>query len=530
MPAGKIKLKFEPLPHNLFRMEVEKSNVQNDLAASDYVEFSPDLEFAGLSKRGKLLSVPKSKGPARIGGYPLRVEATGAGWIEINDRKTLLLTTDKPDIIVVCNPNCHWSGPRINIAVKHIPERFEPVPDSTKLNEIPGKDVVSGELTEVLHLYTTYPAFRIYSDRFGYHIGMPQGTRLSAQEWKSLKRHIYTGQESASLGETVEETQRGSCIWFPGGVLAEVMEKFGISGQPAAYYDGQLGFEKLEVTNAAKAAALLPDFQHFQGKTLHATYGGFSNMRVPLPDLLRNPELFEQMSACYVEPGLKTVTLGEAKFVLPHLKHPVRRCEWNGKMDGRALCPAHLIEKFFVPLAKASRTHKTEGIQSYQIQTREEFHSYAPGRWVLIEDLAGAEKRDHSEEAKERKERKAGLEQQYGKMPRGWEKLTDEQVGQYFAIQKKLAAGQLVDVKNSKILPDDFNHKEALKSWLISRNRIVTCPLTNEAYIVNINTIEELAALPEFYEMLQQLLREKEWLAAIVLSPAIQTAALAESI
>jgi hypothetical protein len=30
--------------------------------------------------------------------------------------------------------------------------------------------------------------------------------------------------------------------------------------------------------------------------------------------------------------------------------------------------------------------------------------------------------------------------------------------------------------------------------------------------------------------MLQQLLREKEWLAAIVLSPAIQTAALAESI
>ena len=209
MPAGKIKLKFEPLPHNLFRVEVEKSSVQNDLAASDYVEFSPDLEFAGLSKRGKLLSVPKSKGPARIGGYPLRVEATGAGWIEINDRKTLLLTTDKPDIIVVCNPNCHWSGPRINIAVKHIPERFEPVPDSTKLNEIPGKDVVSGELTEVLHLYTTYPAFRIYSDRFGYHIGIPQGTRLSAQEWKSLKRHIYTGQESASLGETVEETQRG---------------------------------------------------------------------------------------------------------------------------------------------------------------------------------------------------------------------------------------------------------------------------------------------------------------------------------
>ena len=112
MPAGKIKLKFEPLPHNLFRVEVEKSSVQNDLAASDYVEFSPDLEFAGLSKRGKLLSVPKSKGPARIGGYPLRVEATGAGWIEINDRKTLLLTTDKPDIIVVCNPNCHWSGPQ----------------------------------------------------------------------------------------------------------------------------------------------------------------------------------------------------------------------------------------------------------------------------------------------------------------------------------------------------------------------------------------------------------------------------------
>ncbi len=87
-----------------------------------------------------------------------------------------------------------------------------------------------------------------------------------------------------------------------------------------------------------------------------------------------------------------------------------------------------------------------------------------------------------------------------------------------------------MDVKNSTILPDDFNHKEAIKAWLVSQNRIVTCPLTNEAYIVNINTIEELAALPEFYEMLQRLLREKEWLSAIVLSPAIQTAALAESI
>ena len=529
MAAGKIKLKFTPLALGLYQFAVETASAQHELQASEHVDFSEDLEFAGVSRRGKLLSAPKSKGPAQISGFPLKATAPGDGWLEVTHRDKTLVTTTKPEVCLAFPKNYAWMSPNVFVARKNLPDRYEAAPDSFSKDSYPGEDVVESEVSEALHFYSHYPNFRICSNRFNYYVVMPKGTRLSAQEWRRLERHIFTGQAAASIEETVTAEER-SCMWFQGTEIAAVQAEFGISGRPVAFHDGKLGFDSFRVIDAKKAAKALPEFQRFPGKTIQVGYGSIGGMSACIEDVLRNHRVLGEMDTVCVDPKMRCVSFSSIKGILPQIEHPLRRCEWNGKIQNEVLCPANLISKFFISLREASRKYKLENVRRFTVKTGEGFHEKAAGLWVLRGDVGATAMRDHQEENKARRERKTEMENKYGQLPKGWEKLTHEEIRQYFNIRQRLASGQPIAFQDCPILPKNWQHRERLRNWLAEQRKVVACPLTKEIYIENVRTVEDLAQIPGFLDVLQDVFEEEEWLRAIILSPAVQALALTESI
>ena len=149
---------------------------------------------------------------------------------------------------------------------------------------------------------------------------------------------------------------------------------------------------------------------------------------------------------------------------------------------------------------------------------------------MLRADVAGTAMRDHREENKARRERKTELENKYGPLPKGWEKLTEEEIQQHLNIRQRLARGQMMAFLDCPILPKNWQHRERLRNWLAEKRKVVTCPLTKEIFIESVRTVEDLAQVPGFLDLLQDVFEEEEWLRAIILSPAVQALALAESI
>src|SRR5437762_806028 len=98
MSNGKIKIDVKSVVPGVFAVTVIESSVTRNLKASDYISFREDLEFAGLSFKGKSLSIPNSIGPASISGFSLKLSPPGDDWVCIDNFSGVLIKTDKPEV------------------------------------------------------------------------------------------------------------------------------------------------------------------------------------------------------------------------------------------------------------------------------------------------------------------------------------------------------------------------------------------------------------------------------------------------
>jgi hypothetical protein len=524
---GHIKIQTTEVAPEIYQVTVKTNKVTRGLSAADYADFREDMEFAGVSVRGKLLSIPKSKGTVNISGYPLKTEHPGNDWVDISCvRDGALLTTKQPTVLAVLTDTHGWQSPMVFVPKSTLLSRFSL---RTEIVTAAGnEDVAEGDIAAALYFHAHYPSCHIAQSNYALHIVFPKGTELQQQEWERLCRYIYNGKTIAPFSETVPQKEH-NCIWFPGVTLQEVQNTYGIEGTPVAFSNQKLGFNRFRIITPAKASKAFPVLEKLGAKSISLNYSFICRDQFTVETFLKNPRLVEHSSEIHIDASLTSIRVGNIDAVLPFIDYPLcEPAQSNSQSRTTAFCPQHLVDQFFLAAREAGRAYKLDGICRYTINYGGTRVEDLPGQWVLRDDVTGLKARDRRSENQTKQARKEQLEGQFGKLPKGWEKLTDEQVGQYFLIQDRLVKGELLEFDKSALMPKHWSNVSWFKTWLLAQTRIVKCPLTSKEYVQNFTSMDELAQVPGFWQALEGGLHEKDWLKALINSRTVQAIAMTE--
>ncbi len=519
-----IELTIFPMNTGVYRVVNTKLDILRDLSAADYTDFREDLDFAGVSRRGKILSVPGSKGPAAISGYPVHAETPGDDWVELGDYAAgLLITADTPTaLIAFCSP-CRHASARMFIPRAHLIDRYEARSSPPDGSEYPDDDIVTVSAAVAVAFRSRYSTFRIVQTRHGYLLFIPAGTRMAAAEWRHLGRYLFTGNAEGVFAETVPVCAHDS-VPFPGKTAKDVEAAFGIVGNPNGYQHGRLLFATFRVLDAIKAATLYPALGHFRGKTIR-THPVSAVTRFKMEDFLQNPQLVAISPSISVTPDLTEVLIPSERPPLAHLEFPLRNSEGRN-----TLCPQRMVDRFFLSARATSIDYALDKLTRHRLQIGPGENDLAPGRWIFRQDLSTLKRRARRSEAHSRKERRLRMEAMYGTLPTAWEELTDEEVAEYFRIRALIGANELMEWSSSPVLPEAWNHRNQIREFLRAQGHVVRCPLTKVDYIPAFRTLDDLASVPGFWPMLEAMFCEKRWLRELLNCPTVLTLAVAELI
>jgi hypothetical protein len=155
-----------------------------------------------------------------------------------------------------------------------------------------------------------------------------------------------------------------------------------------------------------------------------------------------------------------------------------------------------------------------------------------PGKYYLLADLQNLAQRDLKLEREERSAREKRLVARYGAaLPPGHQKLTDAEIALHFEIQDLLGQGQIINAENHPLLPGGCSTWR-IEDWLRKEapHLIKTCPVSKESYVHRLESFEDLADIPGFWEAIESafepVVKKKEWLRKLVTCPKVQAAAL----
>jgi len=198
--------------------------------------------------------------------------------------------------------------------------------------------------------------------------------------------------------------------------------------------------------------------------------------------------------------------------------------------------PHHLVAQFLVPARQAVRTYAVpRSIRRFRVRTQVLNRTTGgdpPGTYYLLEDLQNLARRDLSLELAERRARHKRLVDRYGSaLPKGHEKLTEEQIALYFEIQDLVQAGEIIRAEDHPLVPSIYCARNML-DWLQKQapHLIMTCPVTHGEYVRQLNGFEDLVDIPGFWHAVESTLGGGVWLRKLVTSPKVQAAALISAI
>jgi hypothetical protein len=532
--VNKIKIQVSKIQDNLFQVTASDSEVTHGLSATDYDEFSAVKEFAGLSKRGFLMCKPGSTGQPEISGYPI-IPNPDDTWCNCSETSPLV-KTNEPECAVSIRSNS-WAKPYLLVKQANLIDRYEVMEylhHHDKDSEV--VHVITEDINKALDFRARHSVITLGHNRNTFYILFPRKYVMSASDWKLLGRHIFTGQATAEYKDTVP-LQNSNSFWVPGSVLATVEQHFGIQGIPVAYKEGYLGFSEIKILSPNKAVKLNSVLSKL--KTVHCNFGGYhGSLLVSMSDVVQNPKLCERPLSTDNQFQQVRVT---AEQVCPLLDYPLLGSVSKDE-DTLALVLAEgtsinytrqtpgsqtikFCNQFFVPLAKATRTHKlSDEIIRYTLCFGQ--RSLMPGKWILKSALIHQPLRDGKVERKAKQTRIQQLEAKYGPIPKGLHLKKDEEVAQFFKIQAQLQKGEIILITESSLLPDYFSHLTTFKTWLAGQGHISTCPVTNQEYITNFQNLDQVIQLPNFLATLKEAFGEEEWLVKLLASPTAQALAI----
>ena len=531
---NKITIKVVNVVNGVYQIHVSGAEAVRDLSAADYDKFNPTMEFAGLSKRGIMLSKPKSTGPAEISGFPLVQNPDETIW-QTCEATGPLVSTNKPEIIVTVN-EVAWGKPVALVKMSQLIPRYAIIEHYYNKEAYPDKDyVTTTEPSVALNFYTAHQAVKLLHDRNTFYIQFPSGYSFTKEEWLKVDRHIITGKPTAT-NEEVVPIEGGAVFWFAGEQASVVCAKYGIKGKPACYNKGQLGFRVIEICDPSKAKSAyqaLEKLTHINA----GTYGSYGTKSVYLEDVLQNPLLCK--SELSVSGDFSTVRVG-VDMTCSKLTYPVR-CykgtdeehealvfgDGTGKDSDKAQAFA---EKFFVPVMDICRTHVLDE-KTIRYNLRFAHRAYLPGKWVLKSDAIKLSLRNNKEERTKRLSRVQALEAKYGPLPKGLSKHKDEDIDTYFAIQQGLSAGEYILAEESTMLPEHhYGQRQTAVEWLKKNGFVKTCPLTGQEYVKHFGSFDDLVAIPDFMDMVEEMFHQRVWLTKLLASSKAQALAVTELI
>ena len=155
-----------------------------------------------------------------------------------------------------------------------------------------------------------------------------------------------------------------------------------------------------------------------------------------------------------------------------------------------------------------------------------------PGTYYLLDDLRNLARRDLRQELAERRVREKHLVERYGSdLPKNYKQFTDEQIEFYFKIHDLLRTGEIIKAKDHPLLPGEFN-TGAMVEWLLraAPNLVMICPITQQAYVFRLNGMEDLVAIPGFWEAVESTFGAGNWLGKLVTCPEARAAAVVSAI
>lgn len=531
---NKIKVTISKLRDGIYQLATSEATATRGLSSTQFDEFSIDKEFAGISKRGNLLSQPGTNTRAEISGLPMFATPDDT-WQACNYR--VLLRTAKPELIVSVHAYAH-GDPYVLVKKTDLLDRYEIALTYYSKDQFPGKEYITTEkLDQALDFRAAHPEATIAQNSSTFYVLFPKNKEYNTAEWASLDRHIFTGKPAAPFTDTVP-IQYSTGFKIPGTVADIACSNYGVQGNPNAFQNGKLSFSQLEIIDPVKARKLHPALAKLHSINSHCT--GFNgSISVDMEEVLLNPKLCAKLVTCDAEFKRVRVTADAVCTLLDYpLLGPVIPNEEPQALifsDGTQISyqknPAaekastDFAEKFFVPVTKICRTHKLESdVVRYNL--RYGHRLFLPGKWVLKSVLAKIPARNGKQERQTKQARIQKLESQYGPLPKGIHLKTDEEVKQYFNIQQGIQTGTLIELQESTLLPSFCLHQNSFKTWLTAAGHIFRCPMTETEYVTNFRSIDDLVKLPDFLETLQSTFNEDEWLLRLLASPAAQTLAI----
>ena len=523
-----------------FLLEALAVEIPEGLRRGAHAEFRFDRDFAGLSPRGIPLSVKQSQGPATIGELRI-LENKPEGWHALPHfaDSGLPVRTDKPRLAFFGIRKGKW-GKRCTSLCIH-PDDLSPIvkipapasqpqPNDLRIHNL------SSSLVNLLAQRAEKLNVVLFED--GTYVRVPESLRLNSSEWTHLKRYLFTGHTSGTLGDTTIFGKGVDALKLPGDTIDEVKMKWGVGGLKPSAYDGKyLYVNSLDVLPGSKLSDLFPNAERLEGRRLEV---------VPPPRFVSRESslgLGEALDAgivpaqgiLRVDPDLSRIYLRAENLQINKFRCPIVAPLGYGE-EPAVLCPEHLVAKFLMPARIAVRTYvvPTE-IQRFRIRTQA-VDSYSeedpPGTYYRLRDLQNLAQRDLKCEIAERRAREQRLVARYGSaLPAGHEKLTDEQIAVYFEIQDLVQQGELIRADDHPLLPPDYHAREML-SWIQAEapHLTATCPVTRHVYVRRLDGFEDLVDIPGFWRAVESTLGVGDWLRRLLICPRVQAAALISTI
>ena len=508
--------------------ELKDSGSIDGLPAAKYVPFDENLEYAGLSHRGIMLSKPKSQGPASVDGYLIKKEPP-KGWFELYSNDILYpINTQKPELLLT---KASWGSFDIWMNPANLYQRTKYSEDAAK--EFKSYTLLDVKLTTaIIQLHARLQDTLFVIDSNCLKLAVPAKAVLNATDWLTLNRYVFTGASTATFKDTVEIND-GFGFVIPVRTVSEAESRFGIIGTPNGKENKGLVFREITIQDATKASAYKPVLQHLQGKTLQLDNAtGYHEKTANLQDLLKTPEILSKRIVI-TENFTRVLIKEDLEQNTKTLKAPVI-AKTNCYETECIVCPESLVSEYLVATRSGARQMKIPS----SAKRRFLFHTFkldkkTGGTWLLKTEIEGSKPRDLKEEATERENRKLRLEQQYGELPDNWRELSDEDIQSYFSLKAQVTRGELVAIDKHPLVPE--NHGQDFENWLNepavikqAGKCVFECPISKTTYIRNFTTFDEIAALPRFWEFVVEMFDENEWLQKMVGCKTVQALALSE--
>jgi hypothetical protein len=321
---------------------------------------------------------------------------------------------------------------------------------------------------------------------------------------------------------------------LPGKSIEEVSAQWGVGGSKPCAYDGKhLYFTSLDVRQGAKLARLHPNGGRLEGRRLEASRSD-DDCSVRLNQAL-DAGIIPSTGILYVDPTLEDIYLPREELQIDEFKAPVlsRRSYWEKPI---ILCPEHLLPTYLMPSAQAVRTYVIpSGIQPFRVRTQRAAapsNEDPPGSYYLVADLRNLVARDLNKERAERRARNKSLVDRYGgALPKGYEKLSEEQIALYFEIQDLVQTGELIQAEHHPLMPPSY-HGRFIVDWLRKQapQLIKTCPVTRQNFVRRLDGFEDLVDIPGFWHAVETTLGGGTWLRKLITCPKVQASALISAI